>query len=213
MGYLANPAFGVEHVKDIKKKTEEAIDEDGWLHSGDMGCLGENGFLKITGRFKEIIITAGGENVAPVPIEDSIKRLCRAISNVIMIGDKRKFNTCLVTLKTVGESSDLDKDALLVDGVTTVSAAKQNSQYLALIQQAVDGTNKDSTVCPSNASKVQKFDVLPRDFTLEGEELTPTLKMRRKVIESKYAAEIEALYDGTQPDAVPVGNPSSADAA
>jgi len=195
MGYLANPELGEEHVAEVKKKTAEAIDDDGWMHSGDMGCLGENGFVRITGRYKELIITAGGENVAPVPIEDSMKRLCPALSNVVMIGDKRKFNSCLVTLKTQEEGgTQLHQDAKLVDGVETVSAAKGNAEYLALIQKAIDLTNRDAKACPSNASKVQKFVILPCDFTVDAAELTPTMKVRRNIIQSKYAADIDQLY-------------------
>merc|ERR1719181_2728196 len=99
MGYLANPVLGEAHVKEIEKKTKDAIDDEGWLHTGDKGAMDENGMVRITGRYKELIITAGGENIAPVPIEDCIKKHCLAISYVIMIGDKKKFNTCLVTLK------------------------------------------------------------------------------------------------------------------
>lgn len=91
-----------EHVGTIEKKLAEAIDEHGWLHSGDKGAKDERGMFKITGRYKEIIIGAGGENIAPVPLEDNIKRLHPGISNVLMVGDKRKFNVALITLKAEG---------------------------------------------------------------------------------------------------------------
>mmetsp|Transcript_81484 Transcript_81484/g.182200 ORF Transcript_81484/g.182200 Transcript_81484/m.182200 type:complete len:198 (-) Transcript_81484:212-805(-) len=196
MGYLANPELGEEHVQEIRQKTAETIGADGWLRSGDMGCMDVNGFVRVTGRYKELIITAGGENVAPVPIEDSIKKLCPAVSNAMMVGDKRKFNTCLVTLKCdeLGDSGRLQKAALLVPGVETVSQAKESAEFRAIIQAAVDGTNKDSKACPSNASKVQKFAILSEDFTLEGGELTPTLKLKRKVVEGKYESVISELY-------------------
>lgn len=193
MGYLSNPQFGKDHVAEIRQKTAEAIDEDGWLHSGDKGCLGENGFVRITGRFKELIITAGGENVAPVPIEENIKNLCLAVSFAVMIGDKRKYNTVLITLKA-SEDDTLDKEAMLVPGVLTVSDAIASKEYKAVIQQVIEETNRNSKVCASNACKVQKFAILPNDFTIDGEELTPTMKMRRKVIESKYADYIAKLY-------------------
>ena len=73
MGYMANPDLGEEHMAEIEKKSQESIDDKGWLHSGDMGCIGTNGMVKITGRYKELIIGAGGENIAPVPIEDKLK--------------------------------------------------------------------------------------------------------------------------------------------
>lgn len=113
-----------------------------------------------------------------------------------MIGDKRRFNSCLVTLKTQEEGgTQLHKDAMLLAGVETVSAAKENAEYLALIEKAIDLTNRDAKVCPSNAAKVQKFVILPCDFTVEAMELTPTLKVRRNIIQSKYAADIDQLYN------------------
>ena len=83
-------------------KTKEAIDADGWLHSGDVGAMSTDGnhMLRITGRLKELIISAGGENIAPVPIEDKVKQTCPAVSNAMMIGDKRKYNVMLLTVKT-----------------------------------------------------------------------------------------------------------------
>merc|ERR1719443_942488 len=100
MGYLANPNLGEEHLAEIEKKTGESIDAtSGWLHSGDKGICDKSGMIKITGRYKEIIIGAGGENIAPVPMEDNIKALCGAISNVMMVGDNQKYNVALVTLK------------------------------------------------------------------------------------------------------------------
>merc|ERR1719240_1096432 len=129
--------MGQEHVQEIEKKTREAIDDDGWLHSGDMGCIDENGFLRVTGRYKELIITAGGENIAPVPIEENIKKLCPPISNIVMIGDKRKFNCCLVTLK-VEKGEELAREALVIPGINTVSEAKEDADYLAMIQKAID---------------------------------------------------------------------------
>merc|ERR1712159_651905 len=88
------------------KKNRDAIDEEGWLHSGDKGCQGENGMFRITGRYKELIMGAGGENIAPVPIEDNIKKLCPFISNVMMVGDKRKYNTCLISLLCEGATGE-----------------------------------------------------------------------------------------------------------
>ena len=83
MGYQTNPILGQEHIDEIKKKNLEAIDKDGWLHSGDKGCKDKRGMVRVTGRFKELIIGRGGENIAPVPIEDSIKAHAFGISNII----------------------------------------------------------------------------------------------------------------------------------
>merc|ERR1719261_817029 len=106
MGYMANPDLGEKHVAEIEKQTADTIDRDGWLHSGDKGMITENGMVKITGRYKELIIGEGGENIAPVPIEDKVKASCGAINEVMMVGDKRKYNVALVTLKAVGANGE-----------------------------------------------------------------------------------------------------------
>jgi long-chain-fatty-acid--CoA ligase ACSBG len=199
-GYLANPKLGDDHVAEIQKKTQESIDKDGWLHSGDMGCIDKFGMVRITGRYKELIIGSGGENIAPVPIEDHIKKLCPAISNVMMIGDKRKFNTCVVTLKAKGASGEkpgtdeLDGDALEVNpAITKISEAMKDETWQKYIQNAIDETNK-SPACPSNASRIGKFVILPRDFSVETEELTPTLKLKRSTACKNFSEQIEAMY-------------------
>ncbi|CAE7568740.1 ACSBG2, partial [Symbiodinium pilosum] len=150
MGYLAQPDFGDAHVQSIQKKTAEAIDADGWLHSGDKGMLTKSGMLKITGRFKELIIGDGGENIAPVPIEDHIKASCDGINEVMMIGDKRKFNVALVTLKAVGAngevpgSDDLDAGAKRVNPeVTTISAALDDKVWIDVVTKAITSANNN----------------------------------------------------------------------
>merc|ERR1719401_2711472 len=102
MGYLACKEMGEAHVKEIQKKTEEAIDSDGWLHSGDKGLVTVANMVKITGRYKELIIGEGGENIAPVPIEDSVKEQVPEVGEVMMIGDKKKYNVAFITLKAKG---------------------------------------------------------------------------------------------------------------
>merc|ERR1719198_244125 len=128
MGYMCQPDFGAAHVAEIEKKNSETIDKDGWLHSGDKGMITTMGMCKITGRYKELIIGDGGENIAPVPIEDSVKKLCDGVNEVMMIGDKRKYNVAVVTLKAVGANGetpgtdDLDAGAKRINpGVTTIS--------------------------------------------------------------------------------------------
>jgi len=152
------------------------------------------GMVKITGRYKEIIIGAGGENVAPVPIENNMKKICSAISNIIMIGNKHKFNVCLITLKAKetggGElpgSDDLDGDALDVNSdITTISAAMNDKKWQQFIEDALNETNSNGEVCPSNAAKIQKFSILPSDFSIETGELTATLKIKLNVRRDKY---------------------------
>lgn len=199
MGYMANPDLGEEHVAEIDKKSQESIDNNGWLHSGDMGCLGVNGMVKITGRYKELIIGAGGENVAPVPIEDTFKEICPAVSNIMMVGDKRKFNICLLTLKCDGATGelpgtdDLAGAALTVDpNVKTVSAAMKSDVWIKYLTDGLTATNK---VAPNGASKIQKFTILPTDFSSSTEELTPTFKLKRAVVSKMHNDFIDKMFE------------------
>merc|ERR1719432_675464 len=133
MGYMACPDFGPAHLAEIQKKTADTIDSEGYLHSGDKGMITKQGMTKITGRYKELIIGEGGENIAPVPIEDEVKKACDGICEVMMVGDKRKYNVALVTLKAVGANGeapgtdDLDAGAARVNpDVKTISGAMQD---------------------------------------------------------------------------------------
>lgn len=200
-GYMANPDLGPDHEALIHKKNSGAIDAEGWLHSGDKGCMDARGMVKITGRYKELIIGAGGENVAPVPIENNIKKICPIISNIMMLGDKRKFNVCFVTLKAVGATGEkpgndnLDKICHSISsGVTTISGAMEDDKFIKTITNAIKATNANGDVCPSNASKIQKFSILPHDFSVETGELTATLKLKRSVVQKKHDALIERMY-------------------
>mmetsp|Transcript_3701 Transcript_3701/g.8926 ORF Transcript_3701/g.8926 Transcript_3701/m.8926 type:complete len:766 (-) Transcript_3701:113-2410(-) len=206
MGYLANPDMGDDHVKEINKKTAESIDSDGWLHSGDKGMVTEQGMVKITGRYKELIIGEGGENIAPVPIEDEVKRACDGICEVMMVGDHRKYNVALVTLKAVGANGespggdDLDAGAKRLNpDCKTISQAMDDKMWIDAVTAAITAANKNGTCCPNNAFKIQKFCILPTNFSEEGEELTPTKKLKRKVVETKYKALLDYIYntDGT----------------
>ncbi|GBG24261.1 Long-chain-fatty-acid--CoA ligase ACSBG2 [Hondaea fermentalgiana] len=202
LGYLANPSLGEDHVLEMRRKNREAIDNEGWLHSGDKGCIDTSGMLRVTGRYKELIIGAGGENIAPVPIEDAILEACPAISNVIMIGDKRKFNVALVTLKSEGAtgelpgSDDLAGPALdLVDGITKVSEAIASEAFAEKVTDVLVAVNKNGKVVPSNAAKIQKFMILRQDFSITTGELTATLKLKRSVVEDMYKVLIDSMYE------------------
>merc|ERR1719359_2182051 len=144
MGYLANPDLGAAHVAEIQKKTAEAIDAEGWLHSGDKGMITEAGMCKITGRYKELIIGEGGENIAPIPIEDHVKKMCDGIAEIMMIGDKRKYNVAFVTLKAVGANGetpgtdDLDAGARRINpDVSTISSAMDDKVWIEAITAAI----------------------------------------------------------------------------
>ncbi|XP_012733922.2 long-chain-fatty-acid--CoA ligase ACSBG2 isoform X2 [Fundulus heteroclitus] len=192
MGYLNMP-----------DKTAESLDESGWLHSGDLGKHDEDDFLYITGRIKELIITAGGENIPPVPIEDAVKSEVPIISNAMLIGDKQKFLSMLLTLKCVMDddgdpTDDLSPEALdfcrqhgvRATKVSEIIANKEPAIYKA-IQEGVERVNATST---SNAQKVQKWVILDRDFTVGGGELGPTLKLRRPIVVKMYQERIDEMY-------------------
>ncbi|CAD7942467.1 unnamed protein product [Amoebophrya sp. A25] len=195
MGYMANPKMGAKHIAEIKQKTREVIDSQGWLHSGDKAAVDQSGMWKITGRYKELIITAGGENIAPVPIEDWVKGNFAAFSNFVMIGDKRKFNSCLITLKCVGATgmepgtNELTPEVqALFPGLRTVEEAILDERVQAYCQSALTKVNANSTVVISNACKIQKFAILGRDFSAATEELTPTLKLKLRIFLQKYTS-------------------------
>ncbi|CEL95348.1 unnamed protein product [Vitrella brassicaformis CCMP3155] len=190
MGYLKDEA-----------KSAETIDAEGWLHSGDVATTDENGIIKITGRIKEIIITAGGENLAPVPIEEFIKTHCPAISNCMVLGDKLKYLSLIITLHTKTDpqgdmmSNELVGNALGYGGsaATTVDEARTDVSYNTAIQEVINKYNDEAAV--SHAQRLQKFLLVDNDFTIKGGELTGTLKVRRAAIVAKYDAEIQRLYE------------------
>merc|ERR1712012_112956 len=206
MGYLASADLGDDHLAEIEKKTAETIDSEGWLHSGDKGLKTESGMVRITGRYKELIIGEGGENIAPVPIEDSVKGLCDGITECMMIGDQRKYNVCFITLKAVGANGeipgtdDLDAPATTnFPGVKKISEAIEDKSVADIISAAIQETNKNGKLVPNNSFKIQKFTILPTNFSEEAGELTPTKKLKRAIVEKKYQKLIDKMYetDGT----------------
>jgi long-chain acyl-CoA synthetase len=159
---------------------------DGWLCSGDLGELSPDGFLSITGRKKEIIITAGGKNIAPKNIEAALKN-SRLVAEAVVIGDRRKFLTALIAL-----DDDATKNYLGEKGITDGQPYHQNDTVRAEIQKAVDQVNTEL----AQVEQVKKFAILSRNFTIENGELTPTLKIKRKIVNQNFADQIEAMYSG-----------------
>jgi len=150
--------------------TAAAFTEDGWFRTGDVGELDADGFLKITDRKKDLIITAGGKNIAPQNLENALKA-SRFVSQAVVIGDRRPYITALITL---------DQD--------DVNATGRDANEL--VQELVDDVNRDRV----RVEQIKKFAILPRDFSQEEGELTPTLKLRRRVVQDHFADEIERLY-------------------
>jgi long-chain-fatty-acid--CoA ligase ACSBG len=183
-------------------KTREAVDEDGWLHSGDLGKINDKGFLIITGRLKEMLITAGGENIAPVPLEQRIKDELLMVSHCVVIGDKKRFLTMLVTLKCKFDDEGTPTDELseiaIAECVKIESTAKTVSDACVCprVRQYIrNGMQKVNGAAESQAQKIQKFDVLSEDFSIAGGELTHNLKIRRAEVLRKYSHVIDRLYD------------------
>merc|ERR1712048_93822 len=170
------------------------------------GMITCDGMCKITGRYKELIIGEGGENIAPVPIEDHVKKMCDGIAEVMMVGDKRKYNVALVTLKAIGANGEipgtdeLDAGAARLNpDVKTISGAMKDRAWIDAVTAAIKSANDNGKVCLNNAAKIQKFTILPMNFSEQNNELTPTKKLKRAVVQKSYAEIIEKMYntDGT----------------
>nr|WP_201468325.1 AMP-dependent synthetase/ligase [Janibacter melonis] len=159
---------------------------DGWFHTGDLGELDEDGYLRITGRKKEILVTAGGKNVAPAVLEDRL-RAHPLVSQCMVVGDGKPFIAALVTIDEEMLPGWAANNGL---GAITVAQARTDETVLAEIQRAVDDANK----AVSKAESIRKFAVLEEDFTEENGTLTPSLKLKRNVVMRDYEDQVEALY-------------------
>jgi long-chain acyl-CoA synthetase len=167
--------------------TKEAIDAEGWFHTGDLGEIDGDGFLKITGRKKEILVTAGGKNVAPAVLEDRL-RAHRLVSQCIVVGDQRPFIAALITLDEEALPGWLESKGK--DAGLTAEQLRDDEDVLAELDAAV----KDANKAVSQAESIKKFRVLGSDFTEDNGMLTPSLKLKRSVVMKEYDSEVEALY-------------------
>ncbi|MFI0444985.1 AMP-dependent synthetase/ligase [Actinomadura sp. 6N118] len=166
--------------------SKEAL-EDGWFHTGDLGSLDAEGYLKITGRKKEILVTAAGKNVAPAPLEDRL-RAHPLISQCLVVGDGRKFISALITLDE--EALTPWKDQHGKPAAMTVEDLRRDPDVIAEIESAVAGANKSV----SQAEAIKKYEILAVDFTEDAGHMTPSLKVKRNVVMKDFAAEIEEMY-------------------
>merc|ERR1719195_1691360 len=189
MGYMYAP-----------DKTADTMDSDGYIHSGDVGKL-VHGCLYITGRIKELIIGAGGENIAPVPIEHYLKSILPAVSNLVMIGNQKKYNTCLISLKVKTDvdtglpTNELTGEAIDVSpGCKTVEDAMKDDTWQKYLQKGLDTFNNNPEVCVSRAQKIQYFRIIPTDLNIPDETLGPTMKVKRPKVEEVYAELIDSMY-------------------
>jgi long-subunit acyl-CoA synthetase (AMP-forming) len=166
--------------------TAETLDKDGWLHSGDIGNLDAEGFLQITDRKKDLIITAGGENVAPALVEGYLKGI-PVVSQAVVLGDRQRYLTVLLTLNP--DRIKIDAEAC-GSGASDPETAAKDEKFLAFLQRQIDKVNERL----ARVQAVKKFRVIPKEFSIEGGELTPTMKVKRKVVTEKYKSEIDQLY-------------------
>ncbi len=165
-----------------EEATRAVLSDDGWLHTGDVGEIDEDGFLRVTDRKKDIIVTAGGKNVAPQNIENGLKG-ARWISQALVVGDRRPYLIALITL----DEDEVSKWAAERGPDGNLS---QREDVRALIEDAVAEVNGDL----AHFAQVRRFVILPRDFSADENEITPTLKLKRRICEEHFADEIEALY-------------------
>ena len=174
-GYLNQP-----------EKTAEAIDADGWLHTGDVGTVDADGYFRITDRMKDIIITAGGKNITPSELENELK-FSPYITDAVVIGDKRAYLTAIVMI----DQENVEKYAQDLDvPFTNYASLTRTHEVQALIQGELDRVNNKF----ARVEQIKKFFLLDTQLTAEDEELTPTMKLKRKLVEKKYATQIDAMY-------------------
>jgi long-subunit acyl-CoA synthetase (AMP-forming) len=173
--------------RNLPEETAETIDPDGWLATGDIGELDEYGYLRIIDRKKELIINAAGKNMSPANIEAHLKSASPLIGQAVAIGDRRPYNVALITL-----DADFAPGWARQRGIeaSDLAALAADQRVIAAVSDAVDAANERM----ARVEQIKRFKLLPTDWQPGGDELTPTMKLKRRPISEKYAEEIEALY-------------------
>jgi long-subunit acyl-CoA synthetase (AMP-forming) len=180
LGYLSNP-----------EETTKVMDSDGYFHTGDIGRVDDDGFVYVTGRVKEIMVTSGGENVAPVLIESELRTAMPAIARAFAVGDARKYVSCLL-VPFVNDAGELIGPAANVSSTAkTGYDAVNDAAWGDYVKAGIAKANESSL---SQVSKVKNYTLLPHDFSMENGELTPTLKVRRNAVVSNYSDIIDSMY-------------------
>jgi long-subunit acyl-CoA synthetase (AMP-forming) len=174
-GYLKDP-----------EATKNALDADGWLHSGDIGTIDAEGFVQITDRKKDLLITAGGENIAPQVLEGHLKGI-PVVAQAVVIGDRRKYLSALVTLDPERVKTEAE---LAGSPARSVNDAAKCDVFRRHLEKQIESINEKL----ARVQTIKKFTIIPKEFTIDGGELTPTMKVKRKIVNEKYKVEIEALY-------------------
>jgi long-subunit acyl-CoA synthetase (AMP-forming) len=166
--------------------TQETLDAEGWVHSGDVGEIDADGFVRVTDRKKELIITAGGKNIAPQHLEGKLKQIA-AISQAVAVGDRRPYVVALLTLDPARVAAEAEKAG---SPARTPEEAARSPEFRAYVEKQVEGVNAGL----ARYETIKRFALLPRELTVEAGELTPTLKLKRRVIHERYKDVIESLY-------------------
>ena len=184
---LNKSPFIMKEYRNRPDKTAEAIDEEGWLHTGDIGTIDEDGYVTIIDRKKELIINAAGKNMSPANIEAHIKAASPLIGQCVAIGDSRPYNVALIVL-----DPDFGPVWASQNGLERVPMGDlaDNADVIAAVQAGIDAANAKL----ARVEQIKKFKIVPNEWLPGGDELTPTMKLKRKPISAKYEAEIEALY-------------------
>jgi len=172
----------------LPEQTAAVLDADGWLRTGDIGTLDADGFLTITDRKKDLIKTSGGKYVAPQLLEGKVKAACPYAGHVIVHGDRRKYVTALIALDEEAVRGWASKVGLVVDGYEQLA---HEPRVRALVQRSIDEVN--ATL--ARYETIKRFALLPRDLSIEGGELTPSLKVKRRVVEERYADLLDGMYE------------------
>ena len=177
MGYLNQP-----------EKTAETIDADGWLHTGDVGTQDSDGYFRITDRMKDIIITAGGKNITPSELENELK-FSPYITDAVVIGDQRAYLTAIVMIDLENVEKFAQDHDIPFSNYASLTRAPE-------VQDAGRGEIERVNAKFARVEQIKKFWLLETQLSAEDEELTPTMKLKRKLVEKKYADRIEAMYSG-----------------